>query len=83
MRYAHGIISEYLSEELSAQLEKHFDLPPVQKSQIAKDEVQEPPQKKQKLNPTNSSEPIEDYSKEGATPMKVKDFVLDISPLGF
>ncbi len=83
MRYAHGIISEYLSEEMSALLEKHLDLPPVQKSQIVKDEVQEPPQKKQKLNPTNSSEPIEDYSKEGSTPMKVKEFVIEISPLGF
>jgi len=61
-RYAHGIVSEYLPELLSIELAKHLNLPAEEKPIPVLDEVEPPPNKKQKLN--NSSEPLEDYSTE-------------------
>lgn len=62
LRYAFGLISEYISDELSSALERHLDLPAVPKS-VTNDEVKEPPSKRQKLGETKH-EPTEDYSKE-------------------
>jgi len=58
LRYAHGMISEYLSEELCMLLEKHLNLPALTHS--SNQESKEPPSKRQKM----SSEPLEDYSKD-------------------
>jgi len=58
LRYAHGMVSEYLSEELSLALEKHLKLPAVTNS--SNEENKEPPAKRQKMN----AEPLEDYSKD-------------------
>lgn len=66
-RYAHGLISEYLSKELSAKLEEELGLEPMAKTAAAavvKDEPREPPAKRQKTV-SGPSEPTEDYSKEG------------------
>ncbi|KAL6485276.1 hypothetical protein MHYP_G00073210 [Metynnis hypsauchen] len=57
LRYAHGLISEYLSEELSKDLHKHLQLP-----EISSPKEVEPPSKKRKL----SDKPVEageDYTK--------------------
>ncbi|XP_046653132.1 ribonuclease H2 subunit B-like [Daphnia pulicaria] len=62
-RYAFGLISEYLSDELSAALEKHLDLPAVPKF-ANNDDVKEPPAKRQKFGSVIKSEPTEDYSKD-------------------
>lgn len=61
-RYAFGIISEYLSEDLSAILEQHLDLPPVVKASAA-DNDNEPPAKRRKTG-DKVLEPTEDYSKD-------------------
>lgn len=47
IRYAFGLISEYLSTDLGLALEKHLDLPPLPKSNV--EDVKEPPAKRQKL----------------------------------
>ncbi|KAI4885917.1 hypothetical protein NFI96_030896 [Prochilodus magdalenae] len=55
--YAHGLISEYISEELSKDLHKHLQLP-----EISSPKEVEPPSKKRKL----SDKPVEagdDYTK--------------------
>jgi hypothetical protein len=57
------LISEYLCDELSAALEKHLDLPAVQKPANNQD-VKEPPAKRQKIDGDTKSEPLEDYSKD-------------------
>ncbi|KAB5576821.1 hypothetical protein PHYPO_G00202920 [Pangasianodon hypophthalmus] len=57
LRYAHGLISEYISEELSKDLHKHLQLP-----EISSPKEVEPPSKKRKL----SDKPVEageDYTK--------------------
>lgn len=51
-----------MSDEISAALETHLDLPAIPKS-VATDEGKEPPSKRQKLGSVNH-EPIEDYSKD-------------------
>uniref|UniRef100_A0A8C3G2S1 Ribonuclease H2 subunit B n=1 Tax=Cyclopterus lumpus TaxID=8103 RepID=A0A8C3G2S1_CYCLU len=56
-RYAHGLISEYVSEDLSKELLKHLQLP-----ELASPKETEPPSKKRKL----SDKPVEaeeDYTK--------------------
>lgn len=63
MRYAFGLVSEYLSDELSAVLEKHLDLPVVPKS-VKEEEANEPPAKRQKISGDPNQEPLEDYSKD-------------------
>ena len=69
MRYAHGLISEYLSDELSLALEKHLNLPAMPKG-ATNDEVKEPPAKRQKIGDGNH-EPLEDYSKDQKPLVKV------------
>ncbi|XP_073702301.1 ribonuclease H2 subunit B [Garra rufa] len=57
LRYAHGLISEYISEDLSKDLLKHLELP-----EISSPKETEPPSKKRKL----SDKPVEageDYTK--------------------
>ncbi|KAM6934152.1 ribonuclease H2 subunit B [Xenentodon cancila] len=57
LRYAHGLISEYVSEELSKALLKHLGLP-----ELSSPKDSEPPSKKRKL----SDKPVEageDYTK--------------------
>lgn len=57
LRYAHGFLSEYISEDLSKDLLKHLQLP-----EISSPKESEPPSKKRKL----SDKPIEageDYTK--------------------
>ncbi|KTF83094.1 hypothetical protein cypCar_00014686 [Cyprinus carpio] len=57
LRYAHGLISEYISEDLSKDLLKHLQLP-----EISSPKETEPPSKKRKL----SDKPVEageDYTK--------------------
>lgn len=57
LRYAHGLISEYLSEDLSKALLKHLQLP-----ELTNPKETEPPSKKRKL----SDKPVEaeeDYTK--------------------
>ncbi|XP_060785365.1 ribonuclease H2 subunit B isoform X1 [Neoarius graeffei] len=57
LSYAHGLISEYISEELSKELHKHLQLP-----EISSPKKVEPPSKKRKL----SDKPVEageDYTK--------------------
>ncbi|XP_043986628.1 ribonuclease H2 subunit B [Gambusia affinis] len=57
LRYAHGLISEYISEELSKALLKHLGLPELKTAKET-----EPPSKKRKL----SDKPVEageDYTK--------------------
>ncbi|XP_032424105.1 ribonuclease H2 subunit B isoform X2 [Xiphophorus hellerii] len=57
LRYAHGLISEYISEELSKALLKHLGLPELKSAKET-----EPPSKKRKL----SDKPVEageDYTK--------------------
>lgn len=57
LRYAHGLISEYISEDLSKDLLKHLELPEISSPKEA-----EPPSKKRKL----SDKPVEageDYTK--------------------
>jgi len=69
LRYAHGMISEYLSEELSIVLEKHLKLPALARN--SNEENKEPPAKRQKMN----SEPLEDYSKDQSLNSASKDKV--------
>lgn len=57
LRYAHGLISEYISEDLSKALLKHLQLP-----ELLSPQKDEPPSKKRKL----SDKPVEagdDYTK--------------------
>ncbi|CAN9497545.1 unnamed protein product [Ophioblennius macclurei] len=57
LRYAHGLVSEYLSEDLSKALLKHLQLP-----ELTSPKQTEPPSKKRKL----SDKPVEagdDYTK--------------------
>ncbi|XP_020791937.1 ribonuclease H2 subunit B isoform X2 [Boleophthalmus pectinirostris] len=57
LRYAHGLISEYLNEDLSNALLKHLNLP-----EVTSPKESEPPSKKRKL----SDKPVEageDYTK--------------------
>ncbi|XP_018584810.1 ribonuclease H2 subunit B [Scleropages formosus] len=61
LRYAHGLISEYISEDLSKDLLKHLQLPEV----LSPNEA-EPPSKKRKV----SDKPVEageDYTKFNST----------------
>ncbi|XP_064082115.1 ribonuclease H2 subunit B-like [Macrobrachium nipponense] len=56
---AHGIIADYLPEELSKVLHRHLELPEItNKQKTSKGTENEPPSKKQKVEG-----PIEDYSK--------------------
>ncbi|XP_068615759.1 ribonuclease H2 subunit B-like [Brachionichthys hirsutus] len=57
LRYAHGLISEYISEDLSKALLKHLQLPELTSPKEA-----EPPSKKRKLSDT-PVEAGEDYTK--------------------
>ncbi|KAK3925836.1 Ribonuclease H2 subunit B [Frankliniella fusca] len=45
MKYAHGIVSEYLSEDLSAKLYKHLKLPPDEIATVKRKSVSAPEQK--------------------------------------
>ncbi|XP_023667158.2 ribonuclease H2 subunit B isoform X1 [Paramormyrops kingsleyae] len=56
LRYAHGLISEYLSEDLSRDLLKHLQLPDVSSPKKV-----EPPNKKRKLS-DKPVEAAEDYT---------------------
>lgn len=58
VRYAHGVISDYLSEEFSSALREYMNIPVV----VSKKEIEneEPPSKRQKTEATN---PTDDYSK--------------------
>ncbi|TRY97089.1 hypothetical protein DNTS_027279 [Danionella cerebrum] len=55
--YAHGLISEYISDDLSKDLLKHLQLP-----EISSPKETEPPSKKRKLS-DKPVEPGDDYSK--------------------
>ncbi|XP_019966597.1 ribonuclease H2 subunit B [Paralichthys olivaceus] len=57
LRYAHGLISEYISEELSKALLKHLQLP-----ELTSPKETEPPSKKRKLS-DKAVEAGEDYTK--------------------
>lgn len=57
LRFAHGLISEYISEDLSKALLKHLQLP-----EITSPKETEPPSKKRKLSDT-PVEAGEDYTK--------------------
>ncbi|CAG05780.1 unnamed protein product, partial [Tetraodon nigroviridis] len=57
LRYAHGLISEYISEDLSKALYKHLELP-----EISSPKETEPSSKKRKLS-DKSVEAEEDYTK--------------------
>ncbi|XP_051260407.1 ribonuclease H2 subunit B isoform X1 [Dicentrarchus labrax] len=57
LRYAHGLISEYISEDLSKALLKHLQLP-----ELTSPKETEPPTKKRKLS-DNPVEAGEDYTK--------------------
>ncbi|XP_035533220.1 ribonuclease H2 subunit B [Morone saxatilis] len=57
LRYAHGLISEYISEDLSKALLKHLQLP-----ELTSPKETEPPSKKRKLS-DNPVEAGEDYTK--------------------
>ncbi|XP_068185644.1 ribonuclease H2 subunit B isoform X2 [Antennarius striatus] len=57
LRYAHGLISEYISEDLSKALLKHLQLP-----ELTSPKETEPPSKKRKLSDT-PVEAGEDYTK--------------------
>lgn len=57
LRYAHGLISEYISEDLSKALLKHLELP-----ELSSPKETEPPSKKRKLSDT-PVEAGEDYTK--------------------
>ncbi|CAB1417719.1 unnamed protein product [Pleuronectes platessa] len=57
LRYAHGLISEYISEDLSKALLKHLQLP-----ELTSPKETEPPSKKRKLS-GNAVEAEEDYTK--------------------
>uniref|UniRef100_A0A3Q3EVV3 Ribonuclease H2, subunit B n=1 Tax=Labrus bergylta TaxID=56723 RepID=A0A3Q3EVV3_9LABR len=57
LRYAHGLISEYISEDLSKALLSHLQLP-----ELTSPKETEPPSKKRKLS-DNPVEAGEDYTK--------------------
>ncbi|XP_041663232.1 ribonuclease H2 subunit B [Cheilinus undulatus] len=57
LRYAHGLISEYISEDLSKALLRHLELP-----ELTSPKETEPPSKKRKLS-DNPVEAGEDYTK--------------------
>ncbi|XP_071534911.1 ribonuclease H2 subunit B [Panulirus ornatus] len=65
---AHGIISDYLSEDLSKILYKHLKLPETRNKQKAPAGMEnKPPSKKQKIEG-----PLEDYTKDNVPVSKVK-----------
>lgn len=64
LRYAHGLVSEYISEDLSKALLKHLDLP-----ELTSPTETEPPTKKRKL----SDKPVE--AGEDYTKFNSEDFV--------
>ncbi|KAI9560951.1 hypothetical protein GHT06_011907 [Daphnia sinensis] len=70
-RYAFGLVTEYLSDELTAVLEKHLNLPVVSKS-VKDEETSEPPAKRQKITGDQNQEPLEDYSKDQKPIVKEK-----------
>uniref|UniRef100_A0A8C5N490 Ribonuclease H2 subunit B n=1 Tax=Gouania willdenowi TaxID=441366 RepID=A0A8C5N490_GOUWI len=57
LRYAHGLISEYISQDLSTALLKHLGLP-----QLMSPKETEPPAKKRKIS-EQPVEAVEDYTK--------------------
>ncbi|XP_071154480.1 ribonuclease H2 subunit B-like [Mytilus edulis] len=63
VRFAHGVVSDFISEDLSIALRDYMGIPVI----IPKKEIEneEPPAKKQK---TGSSAPTDDYSKEQSKP---------------
>lgn len=63
MRYAFGLVTEYLSDELTAALENHLNLPVVPKL-VKDEESNEPPAKRKKIAGNPNQEPLEDYSKD-------------------
>ncbi|XP_006026341.1 ribonuclease H2 subunit B isoform X1 [Alligator sinensis] len=65
LRYAHGLISEYIPEDLSAELSKYLQLPQLASSSA------EPPLKKKKLSDA-PVEADEDYTKFNSNDMKNK-----------
>uniref|UniRef100_A0A8P4KL79 Ribonuclease H2 subunit B n=1 Tax=Dicentrarchus labrax TaxID=13489 RepID=A0A8P4KL79_DICLA len=71
LRYAHGLISEYISEDLSKALLKHLQLP-----ELTSPKETEPPTKKRKLS-DNPVEAGEDYTKFNSA-----DFVRKVSVYG-
>ncbi|NXX92156.1 RNH2B Ribonuclease, partial [Centropus bengalensis] len=65
IRYAHGLISDYIPEDLSKELLKYLGLPEL------KSPTQEPPLKKRKLSDT-PVEANEDYTKFNTSDLKPK-----------
>ncbi|NXA11662.1 RNH2B Ribonuclease, partial [Sapayoa aenigma] len=65
VRYAHGLISEYISEDLSKELLKYLGLPELRSP------APEPPLKKRKLSDV-PVEPEEDYTKLNSNNLKTK-----------
>ncbi|KAM4681712.1 ribonuclease H2 subunit B isoform 7-T7 [Amazona ochrocephala] len=65
VRYAHGLISEYIPEDLSKELLKYLGLPEL------KSPAAEPPLKKRKLSDA-PVEPEEDYTKFNSSNLKTK-----------
>ena len=67
IRYAHGMLSEYLSPELSAKLSSHMKIPAEEKNikkRESTDKMEGNASKKRKSDLTSTSEgPEEDYSK--------------------
>ncbi|NXW92989.1 RNH2B Ribonuclease, partial [Alopecoenas beccarii] len=65
LRYAHGLISEYIPEDLSKELLKYLGLPELRSP------APEPPSKKMKLS-DDAVEAEEDYTKFNSNNMKTK-----------
>ncbi|KAM9021950.1 ribonuclease H2 subunit B isoform 1-T1 [Guaruba guarouba] len=65
VRYAHGLISEYIPEDLSKELLKYLGLPELKSPAV------EPPLKKRKLSDA-PVEPEEDYTKFNSSNLKTK-----------
>lgn len=71
MRYAHGIVSDYLEDDLSRQLAEHMHLPIVEtddasgKKKRRENDIETVASKKARTTMTSiADEPLEDYSKD-------------------
>ncbi|NXJ84145.1 RNH2B Ribonuclease, partial [Trogon melanurus] len=73
VRYAHGLISEYIPEDLSKELLKYLGLPDL------KSQASEPPLKKRKSSDV-PVEPEEDYTKFNSSNLKTKKATSKMSP---
>ena len=72
---AHGIISEYLSEDLSLALSKHLKLPDPTKKHKATEPLKDQPNAKKarrsNVDKNDIEEPVDDYSKTEKATEKV------------